>query len=166
MPRISLVFVAFLVSVACCARFATAGEALPNAPFVAHSKDYPRHPLWPGLDATVTETQRNDRLSLLSVVVRKGSWGAGAPARFVWCAMFWMAGEKGYTNFKFAIPMDYSDPPQTRNKDQETELAVVFLKSPNEDLGPLLGNQQRRYKQFREIPPSHEFLRSACDKNL
>ena len=132
--------------------------------FVAHSRDYPGHGFWPGLDATVTETQRDGRLSILSIIERKGPRGYAAGARFLWCVSYWLADERGFANFKVSTPIDYVDSPPTQDKDMEYVFAIVLLESPDEDVDKLLGIQKDKYKPFRNIAAPREFLKATCGK--
>lgn len=113
---------------------------------IARSVDYP-HPAWVALDATVTETERHDRWSVLSVKEKKGMQGPGAITRFFACVCVAMARERGFPYLAF-LELQARDP----SSDQEQGngcVMVTFLTSQDEDIRDIVGDAYYNTKPGR-----------------
>lgn len=109
-------------------------SANSSPPFVIHSRDYP-NPLWPGLDATITEIDSDDRSSLFSVDERDGNQGAGAIGRFFLCTVIHVANQRGANYFA------------NSNKVNGTILAV-YLNSIDDDIEEIVKPKFEKYELY------------------
>lgn len=120
--------------------------------FSARSVDYPDHPLWPGLDATVTEIQREDRSSLFLLTQKKGIEGGGAMGRFFFCSVSALAGKRGFGYWANSEGVeDYA----------ETYVLAAFLRSKDEKVRQLVGDHVSKY-QFPDEIGSVLVFRGLC----
>ena len=126
-------------------------QARPDKLFTARSLDYPDHPLWPGLDATINEIQRDARSSLFRITQRKGIEGAGAMTRFFFCSVSSLAEQQ---NFGYWVNSDAVD------DYAEMYILVAFLKTKGESVREVVGHQYDRYRFFE--PGDVSLTREMC----
>jgi len=159
-----------LLALVGCALLATTqltscGSVAPQSSkgFVVHSREYLGNPLWRGLDATITETRQDDRISELSVIERMGYRSSAAGSRFLWCGAIWLAEERGFSWLKISAPIDYVQSPGSQDRDMEYFVAVLLLRERDENADAILGDRKRRYKPFTDLP-LRDFASAGCGK--
>lgn len=126
-------------------------QARPDKLFTARSLDYPDHPYWLGLDATINEIQRDGRSSLFRITQRKGIEGAGAMTRFFFCSVSSMAEQH---NFGYWVNSDAVD------DYAEMYILAAFLKTKGESVREVVGHQYDRYRFFE--PGDVSLTRKMC----
>jgi len=120
--------------------------------FTARSLDYPDHPLWPGLDATVTEIRRGERFSLFLLTQQRGIEGAGALGRFYSCCVASLAEQRRFDYVANSAGIDdYT----------ENFVMTVFLNRRDEDVKHIVGEALYDADRFSKPGPA-SLLRPLC----
>jgi len=107
---------------------------------------------WVYLDATITEIDRGERTSFLKLI--NFTQNSGMEGRFLFCFVHSLAQKRGFRYMMWSEPIN-------------DVILVVFLKSEDESLENILGNQFNEYSLYDLVVDAEseewKMLKDACD---